>query len=260
MIYLFEDNEKDVLSKLYMQAYPDEIRKNFVYTKGNGDLIKFADIYLKSSDVAVFIDMVPDNENCRDIYLDLVKLSVDPKYSNRLLIFPIVCSEYYMIKSLCKYTEYIDKDHNDVKICLDCGDYRQSTVYTYGGRVCKNFEKYCKIILKRHVIDCIKHKSRFDDGSVNEKYSLYYCEDCLCDKSDSLYNIRSLKDKAIELLSVYDVVPSGSLTTHIQCIDSSIASIHRKLVDDYNKMLANYIKLGIIRYTKKKAKNIVYAM
>ena len=260
MLYLFEDDSRDILSKLYMEAYPEKMRRNFIYVRGNGELYKTAKNYLQYSDIAVFIDMVPDNDTCREIYIDLVGLSKDKNIKNRLLIFPIVCSEFYMIKSLYKYTQYIDKHHADVNICLNKGDYRKSSIYIHKGKPCKSFEKYCKAVLIRHVTDCVKHTSRFDDGTTNEKYGLYYCEDCLCDKSSDTCEVKGLKKKAIELLSVYDIVPSNSLAINKTCIDNDIINIHRKLVDDYNAMLAKYEALGIVKTTKGKSKKILYAM
>lgn len=178
MIYMFEDSDNDLLSRLFRASYSDATCKKFMYTSGAGKMLKEVPKLIQTDDIAVFIDMLPDNANCKYTYDGLAMLqSVN---TNRLLIFPIICSEYYMIKYLYDYTNYIDRNQ-DVNICLDKGDYRKSSVYIYNGTACKNFEHYCKVILRRYVLDCIKH-TRFQDGIINSMYGTYYENDCKCKK------------------------------------------------------------------------------
>ena len=78
------------------------------------------------------------------------------KASDRLIVFPIVCSEYYFIKSLVTYTDILC-NHSDIQICLNRGDYTQSEIYRNSWdsvtrtNKCKNFEKFCKFL---HVHTC----------------------------------------------------------------------------------------------------------
>lgn len=179
MFYIFEDNEMDLLSRLFRASYSNETCNKFVYTSGVGTILRKINTYLDIDDVAVFMDMLPDNVNCSYIYKRLRTISKTSKH--RLIIFPIVCSEYYMIKYLYDYTKYISS-HKDVDICLNKGDYRKSSVYAYKGKVCKNFESYCKVILRKYTINCIKH-TRLVGDTENSMYGLYYTNDCKCSSS-----------------------------------------------------------------------------
>lgn len=70
--YIFEDEQDDVLSILFRHSYSiDYCNKYFHYACGNGKLVKMAkDILENSSDdkVAIFIDMIPGNDSCNDLY------------------------------------------------------------------------------------------------------------------------------------------------------------------------------------------------
>lgn len=44
MIFIFEDNEYDDLSKLYRHCYGKHSIHKFIYAKGNGNLVKCAEI------------------------------------------------------------------------------------------------------------------------------------------------------------------------------------------------------------------------
>lgn len=258
MIYMFEDSDNDLLSRLFRASYSDETCKKFIYTSGAGKMLKEVPKLIQTDDIAVFIDMLPDNANCKYTYNGLARLQSGN--TNRLLIFPIICSEYYMIKYLYDYTNYIDRN-KDVNICLDKGDYRKSSVYIYNGTECKNFEHYCKVILRRYVLDCIKH-TRFQDGIINSMYGTYYENDCKCKNSLDICSNLSLFDKSLRLLSEYKCVPSDGTNNrrNRKCVDSSIVNIHRELVDDYNDMLNRYIKLGIVPNEQIKKRKIAYAM
>lgn len=40
MKYIFEDDERDELSKLFCRCYSDDVRLNFIYAHGDGELEK----------------------------------------------------------------------------------------------------------------------------------------------------------------------------------------------------------------------------
>lgn len=125
MYYIFEDKQDDVTSKLFRQAYKnDSTDKYFIYTDGNGMLISTAEEKLADgiSTVAVFLDLIPGNESCVRIYKGLRNLARMKANKNRLFVFPILCSEYYIILSLIEY-------NTDIGIALNKGDYTKSQIY-----------------------------------------------------------------------------------------------------------------------------------
>ena len=74
MIFVFEDEETDLLSKLFVSAYSN---CSFYYVKGNGNISNKVKKLLNESDetIMVFLDTIPDNKDTIDIYNDLKRLS-----------------------------------------------------------------------------------------------------------------------------------------------------------------------------------------
>ena len=245
MIYIMEDRADDILSQLYMVAYTNKENKHWV--GGNGFLVEKAEYYLKNTNdtVAVFMNTIPGNISCKIIYRNLLNLG--KKYPNRLIVMPIICSEYYFIKALCKM-ESVIMHNKDVLICIKKGNFKKSALYNKDDdmkNVCKNFEKYCKLILIKYVRDCIKY-SRGYGNTINDAYGIFYKEDCKCNKCDKHCRERSLVEKSIRYLSEYVCVPADANSTNKEGISIDKAKlIHRYLVDQFNKFSDKYDKLGI---------------
>lgn len=255
MVYLFEDKYDDVLSVLFRGAYPKSIQNKFIYTCGHTNLVKVAEVEILKDDVAVYVDMVPDNIACAGVYKDLRDLALKSK--NKLLIFPIVCSEYYFISHLDSDTNLLMSKVNS-DICLNKGDYRLSNLYMNGNKPCSSFEKFCKFIIKHDVPNCIRHSAICDNGAVNIEYANYYNLDCLCSNSVNKCGEGTLKQKSLLLLMKYDIVPSGTIPCNKTAINYAEAvNIHRKLVDEYNAFVDKYNTLGILdKYSKKQKKSL----
>lgn len=241
MYYLFEDNRDDALSKLFMAAYPEDVRNKFIYVGGSSKLFGKADELLNLGEtVAVYMDMPPGNTDIRKIYEKLLKLSRKPENVGRMFLFPIICAEFYFIKSLMGSGHIIEND--DVSICVNKLDFTKSSIYNdpVKSKRCTGFEPYCKLILLNYVDDCIKH-SRNVDGS-NARYGKYYEEPCLCSIPMCKCNKSiSLIHKSIKLLMQYDCVPSGSVAKEKVSFDlEAVNKIRLKLVDAYNKFSDYY--------------------
>ena len=253
MIYLFEDDKDELLSKLFLASYRDEALDRIKYCCGNAKLLDEAIGILRNTteNVACYLDSVPGNKQIIQIYKDLAQLSKDNSY--RVIVFPIVCSEYYFIKSLCNNTKYMEFN-KDVSICINKGDFTKSDVFNdpVKGKICKNFEKYCKVILLNYVRDCINISRGYP--IENEKYGAYYTEDCICKFGDSACRRVTLIEKSIQLLSEYDCVPSGSIkSVKTPISNDGVWDIHRKLVDEFNSFNTFY-------KNNVKMKNAQYAM
>lgn len=252
MIYLFEDKEDDLISILYRHAYGEEAQKNFIYCNGNSNIIIKLEDILKNTDdkVIVFLDMVPDNKELNKLYNKIRKLSI--LSDSRVYVLPIVCSEYYMIKSVCCSDLIINKLGLDE--CINIDWYKDSELITseQDKNFCKTFEKYCKLVLMKSVSRCIAHTRGYT--KENKLYGAYYsleCTDCGACKINE-----SLLYKSWKLLREYDAIPCGSKFTNVVKLeDADIIEIHRRLVDNYNR---NVRKFREIDTDKRKYKEIKY--
>lgn len=245
MIYLFEDDGKDPISKLFLASYSEEAKKKMHFVFGSGNLKRHAAYYLDYDDVAVYIDMVPDNESCSIAYNELKKLVDGSQAKHKLYVFPIVCSEYYLIRYLVTCKDVM-KSLTNAGICLNKGDYRISNLYKAGPSRCKNFEKFCKYIIIHDVIDCARHSRTTESGSVNSQYGVFYANDCKCKHACGWCKQRSLIEKSAGILMQYDCVPSGTVIKNKAPInDADIFKIHKKLVDEYNAFVTKYVDLGM---------------
>lgn len=246
MKYLFEDKHDDLLSILFRASYPNEVIDNFIYCNGNGEVIDTTNRILANSEemVACYLDAVPGNFHIRNIYKELRRISIKNNY--RVIVFPIICSEYYFIKSLIDYTNYFDTANKDIKICINKGNFTESDIYRdpIKGKICRNFEKFCKIILMNATMDCIKH-SRGEDGS-NKQYGSYYSKDCLCSLNSIKCKEMSLAEKSANLLSEYYCVPAGSIMTIKNMLNTvDMWKVHRKLVDEFNSFSDSYVLANV---------------
>lgn len=159
MIFVFENKKDDLLSVLFRASYSN---CSFIYANGCGNLESCVEDNLSKSDdsILVFLDTIPDNKNTVNIYKNLRRLS--RKNDFRIVVMPIVCAEYYFIRSLRR--EYFIDD-TGVDICINKMFWKNSALVSDSDRkFVKNFEKYCKLILFKSVKDCIKH-TRYEDNS-----------------------------------------------------------------------------------------------
>lgn len=238
MIYIFEDHPDADISILFKSAYSDDKIKNFIYAKGNGNLVdNVKDSLLKTTDmIVVFLDTIPGNKDCYSLYREISFISKKNNY--RIVILPIVCAEYYMIMSI-KDTSMI-KDFMEIDRCIRKEPHITSCLMEYidKARYCKNFEKYCKYLLKYNAVkDCIKPYNKSSD--INGEY---YRKNCLCQKNTVDCIQKTLSEKAISLLAAYKYVPSGSIAVNVKNLtEEEIWDIHRELVDEYNDFTDKYI-------------------
>lgn len=111
---------------------------------------------------------------------------------------------------------------------------------------CKNFEKYCKLILIKNLKYCAKHS-----GKDSKYYVAYYFNDCLCrfknvDTDNLCEQYESKEAKSIRFIKQYPQFPAVSIAKNMDQLNiSDIWSIHRKLVGEFNNMVAYYKKMDI---------------
>lgn len=238
MKYVFEDSKDDVISILFEALYDDNITKNFIYSNGNGNIVNELDAIDEGEDVAVFLDLVPDNRDTVRIYNKVLGYKKKFRY---FIVFPIPCREYYYIKSLFMTQAMIPDHLNSIKSCLDISYYADSSILSENDRA-RTFEKFCKIVAIKGFIDCAKLTGRKLE---------YFEHDCVCSSSRSCTEEYSVQFKLRSILAAYMCVPARSncnerkALSREECVD-----IHNRLVKQYNEACERFRKHGV------KCKNI----
>lgn len=241
-MYIFEDKYQDLLSRLFRSGYPDAIGNSFRYADGVGNIVLYAEQALEDKgqdDIYVFMDVIADNRETARVYQKLRNLSIRNSY--RIVVFPLVCSEFYFIQSIASKKHLYSSVSDDIKcginICINKEWYRDSPIMQtdLDREFTKSFEKYCKLILLKESVflDCVRH-SRGQDNQ-NSYYGDYYLSDCLCASPDHLCIEYKCTSKALDLLKRYPCVPSGTLFKERVLSEEEIWDLHRNLVDVYNE-------------------------
>lgn len=225
MIYLFEDKREDKLSQLYLNSLPDNIKKNVQYAQGNGCLLnKAKELLLTGEKVIVFLDTVPENKYIRDIYINLSKLSRENDY--RLIVWNIVCAEFYFIKAYAQRNDlqaFIHKD--DLDIVLLKKPYKEAKIIANNDNIIfkKSFEKFCKLFVLKNGGACVKENGLFFKDDCNDNLE--------CSKL-------SLQEKSLEYRSAYEFLLRFDYT------DDELWVIHRSLIDAANAMIKTFNEAG----------------
>lgn len=227
MRFVFEDRCDDLLSKLFCAAYSDTKSREFIFAGGIGKIAGVVISILKDTgeNICVFIDAIPGNLCIVKEYRKLRKIAID--YPGRMVVMPCICSEYYLISVLSRYGLV---DPSGLTICLEKQPYFASPLITTEDdrKFCKNFEKYCKLILLKSVPDCIRHTRGNSRMGINRQYGVYYEKDCKYYKR--------LKEKAAEYIQTWPYFPRISDKSENGLSVEKLNEGHRALVDAYNSM------------------------
>lgn len=241
-MYIFEDKRQDLFSQLFRSGYPADVGNSFIYTDGAGNLVLYVEQALEDKsqdDIYVFMDVVADNRETVRIYQKLRNLSIRNSY--RIVVFPLVCSEFYFIQSIASreylYNLISDNIKCGINICVNKEWYRDSPVIQtdLDREFTKSFEKYCKLLLLKESVflDCVRH-SRGQD-SQNSYYGNYYLSDCPCTSPFHSCIVHKCLNKALDLLKRYPCIPSGTLYNERVLSENGIWDLHRCLVEAYNE-------------------------
>lgn len=241
-VVYFEDYRTDVLSRLYIAAY-QENTASIRFSGGNGKLVSEVEALL-SNDPEVFVivvlDMVPENSDIVTIYNNLKMIGkVYPQFLGRYIIIPTVCAEYRFIKAFHDFNLF--QSHEDIDLCLGKGDFRNSRIlnqlFAKDSAYYKNFEKYCKFVLKYTVSQCIS-----SDSVENKLFQKFYLEDCIC--ADCDYRGKSLRDKSCKYINVLPFVLVIDLLEDIRGEGDmdykKLYSVHDSLVKEFNQWVDRY--------------------
>lgn len=224
MIFLFEDKEDDKLSCLWRKSFiNNDIR--LVYANGNGRLVEKAEELLRENDtIIVFLDTVPANKSIRDIYVALRRLSRKNEF--RIIVWNIVCAEYYFIKAFAESNELrAFSSTTDIDIIINKGSYQESNliISDEDRAFTKTFEKFCKLFILKNGGECINVSKTFFNKNCAE---IEGCKELSVDDKSSMYRRE------------YDCFDVDNLT-----IDKAW-EIHNRFLLEANNMIENYNKSG----------------
>lgn len=93
MRFIFEDDGRDIFSKMFQMAFDKEALKTLTYAQGNSKIQRIVENILKetSEDIIVYMDLIPDNKYTMMLYNDLRRLSM--KNGCRVIVLPMICME-----------------------------------------------------------------------------------------------------------------------------------------------------------------------
>ena len=224
MIFLFEDKEDDTLSCLLRRAF-DTTSTQFIYANGNGRLVEKATELLKKEDrIIVLLDTVPANKSIRDVYVSLRRLSRQNDY--RIIVWNIVCAEYYFIKAFGEVEELKAFESNtDIDIIKSKRSYLESAliVTEEDKAFTKTFEKFCKLYILKNGGECVN------------KSKIFFFEDCV--QNESCRNL-SIEEKSEMYKREYKCFETD------ECSVEEAWKIHDKLLAEANQMIEKYNCLG----------------
>lgn len=233
--YFFEDREGSALSDFFCVSY--ENRENIVFTSGSGNLLPCAAEHLKEPEniAFVYLDTVPNNPCTERIYNDLALLSKATGY--RCVVLPIVCVEYYFLKSLVGSD--VIKDKYLVDLCISKRYYlNQSLLKPHSPDSYNTFERFCKMLCEYSLYRCASIRRR---GKLRSSHH-YTVDRCPCTEKDPscIERDKSLLDKSIKFVSMFPYIPRGSAIRRRVASLKEAWYVHRLAVKEFNSWSARY--------------------
>jgi hypothetical protein len=195
-----------------------------MYSNGNGKLVENATELLNQNDtIIVLLDTIPANKSIRDVYVTLRRLSRMNDF--RIIVWNIVCAEYYFIKSFGDRHDLMAFTSNtDFDIIRNKLSYKESVLISTDEdkAFTKTFEKFCKLYIIKNGGECVNRTKDFftDDCSDNEG-----CINLTLDEKSKIYKNEYVCFK--ERLSV-----------------EQTWNIHKYLLSKANMMIEKYNRMG----------------
>jgi hypothetical protein len=169
------------------------------------------------------LDTIPGNKSIRDVYVALRRLSRQNDF--RVIVWNIVCAEYYFIKSFGNKHDLMAFTNNaDFDIIRDKLSYKESVLISTDEdkAFTKTFEKFCKLYIIKNGGKCVNKTKDFfiDDCFKNE-----LCINLTLDEKSEIYKNEYGCFK--ERLSV-----------------EKAWNIHKYLLSEANMMIEKYNRMG----------------
>ena len=248
MKIIFEDSNNAPSSILLRNCF---LGDSIIFSEGCHNIPEYIERYIESDDIVTFVDLVPDNMSTINFYNDLVSEYRDFIKRNRLMICPILCIEYIILKMLLTYGYLTDTIVMDA-VALD---FRSNSIKDLLERD-KNASKTMEKLMKSILVDissksgkrCLRNSFKYSniDGVMTRKmdsrFGIFYENDCMCDIYRCSLGIRNtLKVKAEELYVSLPVFITGGFEheSFIKSIgvnfeDNSICAVSNIFKDFYD--------------------------
>ena len=172
MKIIFEDSRKSPISRLLLGS---SAGKDMIFCEGYRGMPKAIKSAIKNGeDAIVYIDVSPHNENTSGMF-DKIN-SIDSN-GHKVIIVPIICAEYILLRMLVHYGYLDDICKNDSELLeLIIGYVVELTNGVIGEG--KSLERVCKHIIENHLPWCLQNKQN--------KPGKFLCKDCDCEVCDLL--------------------------------------------------------------------------
>ncbi len=201
---IFEDSEKSKISDLLLRTDEPIVNSVDSFAKGNDNLKKYIRRALREyNEVLCFVDVVPDNEYTVGLYNNLVRYSL----GRELIIIPIPCIEYVVLKSVSILPQFAD--NQIIKSVLSFSKYSESS-----------FEVRCKAIINRD--DTVRCLSKYAGDNS------YYLMNCLCDSVLDHCSELSLDRKCALLYETLPCSFGGSENLIPTCVSSVFDNVRQQ--------------------------------
>ena len=237
MKYIFEDSKESPLSELFTYTFKKEVFDDIIFTDGNSNIVKYVENALKDYPdeiLVVFLDLVPAHSGIWAIYDILSSISIENNY--KVIVIPIVCFEYYFIKSVENDGLFYDKESLD--ICCNKKPFFNAPIIMSEShrRYCTTFERYCKAMFRRRLAMCIRSDEYLPNNSRQDYYNNYFYVDCNSSEGFYFCKEKPLIEKSERYLKEFPCIPEGSsIDTMVEISNDEVWVLHRRLVDEFNE-------------------------
>ncbi|MDO5150612.1 MAG: hypothetical protein Q4D76_14675 [Oscillospiraceae bacterium] len=234
MVLLFEDNPNTPSSRLFKSCLFGD---NIYFSNGNHNLAAVAaNLANEGNSVIVFVDVSVNSIKTKMVYNALAKRFKDDEH---ILVLPIICIEYYILRMLCNhgFLDFVQFQTKEMQSLL-----QNFVVDITGEPIDKSLEKQYK-----HILSEIGNKKHcyINRMANNGMRGRFYMCDCPCTESHCTdYKKASIGYKAESLYStlpVFFVDEAYRKRFKELGLNSDIHSTDLK--DTYNSLVKLYTKL-----------------
>jgi hypothetical protein len=226
VIYLFEDTEGAELPKLFKSGFSKETQDKIRYSNGNSNLKRQAGRIIRRENpdlLCVYVDLVPNNINTVDIFRGICDIALT-EYRGKILVLPILGSEYYYIKSVMRLNLEIDSEIIDKYLSLVPYSGLE-WLSSFSPARYNTFEKLGKLIIDHDFYYCISDPV---DGEASFNHM-----DCLCRSTKENCVELNMQEKIYNILKEYKTLPLGSNYINSRSTEIGLS----EALDTYEKRL-----------------------
>lgn len=249
MKIIFEDSNNAPSSVLLRNCF---LGDSIIFSEGCHNIPEYIEGYIESDDIVTFVDLVPDNMSTINFYNDLVSEYRDFIERNKLMICPILCIEYVILKMLLTYGYLNDATVIDA-VALDFNSSSIKDLVARDKKASKTMEKLMKSILvdisSKSGKRCLRNSFKYSNINgvmtrrMDSRFGIFYESDCLCDMHRCAIDVRNaLKIKAEELYVSLPVFITGG-SEHENFIKSIGVNFEDNSIEEASSIFKDFYDL-----------------